>query len=132
MKCVSSEKSLRSYRASFTIALRIKADQGRKARETATQDAKALADRATAAAAEHETVRRGAWLDALLTEAIDSGKGETPITELLERIPAKVWPPGISPSDFALPGGPAINDASAFEGTFMGSLAKAKNIKFGA
>lgn len=125
-------KILRSQLFAKELA-EVRLAQERHEKEAATAAAADVAARASAAAAEREQVRRGSWLNAFLSEAVDSGQGTAPIDliELSKRIPSgDVWPAGVSASDFAFVGGPAVSDAEEFSKTFLGSLAAKKGIKF--
>ena len=68
-----------------------------------TQDAKALAARAEASAAEIETVRRGAWVSHLIANADQSEAVN--FASLAAHIPVDQWPPGKSPADYSFSGG---------------------------
>jgi len=75
-------------------------------------------------------VRKGSWLTLFLDEAVASGQGDKPfdVVEVMGRIPAHAWPPGVSAADYNL-GGVGISDESGFEKTFMGQIAAQRRLK---
>jgi hypothetical protein len=94
------------------LAERDRKDAEAKAAEViaaqASDDAKAAAERAQAAAAEREQIRRGSWVNHLLGQA----KPDVPVNfaEIDAAIPKDEgqWPPGVEPSSFVLTGGARI------------------------
>jgi hypothetical protein len=94
-----------------------------------TADAKTLAARAEASAAEVEAVRRGSWVSHLLATADQSEAVN--FTNLASHIPADLWPPGVDPNSFTFAGGTlkpadAINIAETHMGKALAALTPIK------
>jgi len=109
-----------------TLRERDKADAKAKADALAAAnvlaDAKATAERADAAAAERETIRRGAHLSALLAKA--DPKAPVDFAALEKKIPAEGFPTGFNESTLVLLGMPKKDAASDTNTTSMGKLLK--------
>ena len=94
-----------------------------------TADAKTLAARAEASAAEVEAVRRGSWVSHLLATADQSEAVN--FANLASHIPADLWPPGVDQNSFTFTGGtlkPAntIDVAATYLGKAFAALAPIK------
>lgn len=91
------------------------------AAEQATHNAKDAEARATAAAAEREQVRRGAWLNHLL--AGQPADSPLDFVALAARVPVTGFPPGVEASSFAFTGGSASPEPDVATTTLGKALA---------
>jgi len=91
------------------------------AAQQATDSAKDAEARATAAAAEREQIRRGAWLNHLLGE--QPADAAVDFAALDARIPANGFPPGVDVSSFVFTGGSVVPELDVAKTTLGKALA---------
>ena len=78
------------------------------AAQEATDAAKSAAERAQAAAAERETIRRGTWVNHMLGQAKPGEPVDFMAIDAAIPKDEGQWPPGVDPASFVLTGGGRI------------------------
>lgn len=99
------------------------------AAQEASEDAKNAAERAEAADAERETIRRGTWINHLLGQA--KPDEQVDFAAITAAIPKDDWPPNVRPEDFTLTGGLRIRaeQKTGVANTTLGRMLAAKTPK---